>query len=122
MAKTILIIDDEPDILIMVEARLKKAGYNILKAVNGLEGIDMIMSAKPDLILLDLAMPGIDGYEVCRRSKKDESTKDIPVILFTASVVTASAEEKVKELKADGFIVKPFDHKELLEKIKSIIG
>jgi putative two-component system response regulator len=82
----------------------------------------MIMSTKPDLILLDLAMPGIDGYEVCRRSKKDESTKDIPVIFFTASVVTASVEEKAKELKADGFIVKPFNYKELLEKIKSIIG
>ena len=121
MAKKILIVDDEPDVLKVAVGRLKKAGYDTIQAVNGQEGLDAIRGKKPDLVLLDLAMPGINGYEVCRQAKGDEATKDIPIILFTASIATKTIDEKVKELGADDFIIKPFNHEELLEKIGRVL-
>ncbi len=122
MVKTVLIVDDEPDILKITTARLKKAGYEVQQAMDGREGLDLIKEESPDLVLLDLALPEIDGREVCRRVKSDNAIKNIPIIFFSASVADGSIEEMVEEFGADGFIVKPFSHEELLEKIQSIIG
>jgi len=120
MAKKILIIDDEMDMRKMATARLVKAGYVVIQAGNGNTGLEMVRSEKPDMVLLDLAMPGIDGEEVCRRIKADETIKHIPVMLFTASILKPIS-ERAKEMGADDFIAKPFDSKELLEKIKRIV-
>jgi putative two-component system response regulator len=103
-------------------ARLRKAGYNVLEADNGKDGIGVVRSKKPDLFLLDLALPEIDGYGVCRLLRGNEETRNILIILFTASVTNQSMDEKTKELGANDFIVKPFDHKELLKKVNNILG
>ena len=121
MAKKILIVEDEPDILKVVSSRLKKMGYEVLIAVDGKEGVDIAQKEKPDLILLDLRLPLMDGYEVCKRVKADKKLKHIPVILLSASQV-ARIKESMKECKADDYIIKPFEPKELLDKIKKFIN
>ncbi|MBU0682675.1 MAG: response regulator, partial [Candidatus Omnitrophica bacterium] len=85
MAKKIMVIDDELDILEVLTFRLSKAGYEIISAVDGQEALDLLTETIPDLILLDLRLPKIDGYEVCRRIKTSDELKEIPVILLTAS-------------------------------------
>ena len=121
MAKKILVVDDEPDILKVVVFRLEKAGYEVFSAVNGQEALDSIDKIHPDLIVLDLIVPIIDGYEICRRIKADENLKKIPVILLTASI-TGGLPEKAKMLKAEDYLAKPFEPEVLLQKIKKFIG
>jgi len=120
MAKKILFVDDESDVSAVVTFRLKKAGYEVINAVNGQEALDLAGKVNPDLILLDLRLPIISGEEVCERVKSDERLKNIPVILFTASV--DNMEDKVKRTGADDFITKPFDPEQLMQKIKKLIG
>ena len=112
--KRILIIDDEPNILRVARKRLESNGYEIMVASSGEEGITVAFSDEPDLIFLDLVMPGIDGYEVCRRLKADGLTKDIPIIIFTASAEPEDFTQKSKETGAVGVLVKPFRSEELL--------
>jgi len=119
MSKRILIVDDEPDVLKLAAFRLKKWGYEIITAIDGQMGLDMIRSEKPDLVLLDLRLPNMDGTDVCRQVKNDEALKHIPIILFTATADIAVA-ETAKEVKADDYIVKPFEPEQLLEKIKNV--
>ena len=119
--KKILIVDDEPDILKVVSFRLKKMGYNIFLAINGKEGLDLARKERPDLILLDLRLPVMDGYEVCRRLKADKELKHIPIILLTASNIT-EIREKLMQFKAEDYIIKPFEPQELLKKVKKFIG
>ncbi|MCX5777484.1 MAG: response regulator [Candidatus Firestonebacteria bacterium] len=121
MIKKILIMDDEPDVRKMVTGRLKKAGFDVIEAANGERGLEMLLSEKPDMVLLDLAMPGLDGAAVCRRIKADNATKNIPVMLFTASIIKPIS-ESAKEMGADDYIAKPFDSKELLEKIRMLLS
>lgn len=118
--KKILIIDDEPDLVVLTAARLRKAGYNVIDSPDGEDGLNRMKKDMPDLVLLDLMMPGIDGYEVCRRKMEDAQIKDIPLILFTASV--HGIESKASELGASDYEVKPFDSVRLIEKIKKITG
>jgi len=120
MAKKILIVDDESDILKLLVFRLKKSEYEITTATNGREALDLIQKEKPDLIFLDLRLPAIDGYEVCRRIKADEELKHISVVFLTASV--SRVNEKVKKFKADDFLLKPFESEELLAKVKKFLG
>jgi DNA-binding response OmpR family regulator len=120
MSKRILIVDDEPDVLRLVALRLKKSGYEVLTASDGKTGLDMINSEKPDLVLLDLRLPNMDGIDVCKHAKSDEALKDIPIILFTATADVEVA-ETAKETGANDYIVKPFEPNELLEKISNIV-
>ncbi|MFH1406648.1 MAG: response regulator [Candidatus Omnitrophota bacterium] len=120
MAKKILIVDDEQDILRIITFRLKNLGYELLTAGDGQAALDTIAKSRPDLIILDLRLPIIDGQEVCRRVKGDERTKDIPVILLTASSGLVSG-DKVKDLGADDFILKPFDTENLIAKVKAFL-
>lgn len=118
--KKILIIDDEPDIIKVVKFRLIKMGYEVMTATNGKEGLEMVRPTKPDLVLLDFRMPFLNGDEVCKEIKKDESTKHIPVILMTASIQNA-LEENIQMMGADDYILKPFEPEELIKKIKRLI-
>ncbi len=120
MAKKILIVDDEIDLLRVTSFRLKNFGYDILTASNGQEALELIEKSPPDLILLDLRIPLVSGYEVCKKIKSDNKLKTIPVIIFTASAVSDLA-EKMRDIGADDFIVKPFESQVLLEKIKKLI-
>ncbi len=117
MAKKILIVDDEPDILRATTVRLMSFGYEVITAIDGKECIALVQSDMPDMILLDLRLPFMNGDEICVKLKADEKLKHIPVIIFTASSdITTS--NKVKESGADGYLIKPFDPGELLRIIK----
>jgi len=121
MAKKILIVDDEPQLVEMVKMRLEASGYEIISAHDGQEGLDKAKKEKPDLIILDLMLPKIDGYKVCRMLKFDEKYKKIPIILFSAR---AQEEDKKmgEEVGADTYITKPFDPKVLLGKIQELLN
>ena len=118
--KKILIIDDEPDILKLTSLRLRKLGYDVLTAVDGEKGFESIRDKKPDLVLLDLMLPVASGADVCRRVKKDEQLKNIPIILFAAGSNTIVA-ERAETLGAEDYIVKPFDPEELINKVECIL-
>ena len=120
MAKKILVVDDEPIILKVVTFRLQKMGYDIVTAIDGLEAVEVTKKEKPDLIILDVVLPGMNGLEVCKTIKKDDKLKNTPIILLTASL--ENLEEKAKECNADDYSLKPFDPEVLMEKIKKFIG
>ena len=121
MAKKILIVDDEPDILRAAKVRLISFGYEAMTAGDGKEAIDLIIKDMPDLILLDLRLPRMNGDEICAKLKSDERFRHIPIIIFTASS-DANTSKKVKESGADGYLIKPFAPEELLQTIKKFIG
>lgn len=120
MEKKILIVDDEPDILEVTIPRLKKSGYTVLTTTTSEEALDLVPKNMPDLILLDMLLPKMQGDELCKWLKKEDKFKHIPIIIFTASIVRIP--EKVNEMGADDYILKPFDAKELLRKIRKFIG
>ena len=116
----ILIIDDEEHIVELIRYNLENAGYDAIEAYNGTDGIKLAKQEKPLLILLDVMLPVMDGLDVCRNLRKDESTKAIPIIMLTAK-----SEEIDKilglELGADDYITKPFSVRELLARIKAVL-
>lgn len=119
--KRILIVDDEPNIVLMLSNRLKANGYDVLSALDGQAGLELAQTTRPDLIILDLMLPVIDGYEVCSRLKTDGRYSKIPILLFSAK---AQQEDiaKGEETGADGYIVKPFEAQALLDKIKELLA
>ena len=119
--KRILLVDDEEDLRKMLKFRLEAVGYDVKEAADGQEALDKARSAWPDLIILDLMLPKIDGYKVCRMIKFDEKHKHKPVIMFTAR---AQEKDKLigKEMGADAYITKPFEPEVLLGKIKELLG
>ena len=121
MAKKILIVDDEPDILELLESRLLVAGYRVVTASGGEECLAKVKTEKPRLIILDVLMPDINGFEVCKRLKKDDQTKRIPVIMLTAKSMVEDIEKGLTIARANDYEVKPYDWDRLLEKIKKLI-
>ena len=121
MNKKILITEDSPTILAITKDTLESVGYSVICAVDGQEGLDKARKEMPDLIILDLMLPKIDGYKVCRMLKFDERYKKIPVILLTAR----AGETDVKlgrEVGADAYIIKPFEPEILLSKITELLN
>lgn len=120
MTQTILVIEDEIHILELLRYNLEAAGYNVILSENGKDGIDKCFEAFPDLILLDLMLPDIDGLDICKTIKRNEKTKDIPIIMLTAK---SEEFDKVLglELGADDYITKPFSIRELLARIKVVL-
>lgn len=118
----ILIIEDEPDIMELVSETLNSAenNYDLLKAVEGEQGLHMALTASPDLILLDIMLPKLNGYEICRRLKSEASTMKIPVVMLTAFGQKREIEEGFK-VKADEYIVKPFDLNKLRQSVKRFL-
>lgn len=116
----ILIVDDELDTLVPLKRTLETGDYQVIEASNGMEAIEKTRSEQPDLILLDLMMPGMDGIEVCKVLKEDPTTDDIPVIMLTAK---GDIEDKIGgiETGADDYVTKPFDLGELKARIKMIL-
>ncbi|MDD5355218.1 MAG: response regulator [Candidatus Omnitrophica bacterium] len=117
--KKILVVDDETQLVEMVKMRLEANGYDVIVAYDGQDGLDKARQEKPDLIILDLMLPKIDGYKVCRMLKFDEKYKNIPIIMFTARA-QAEDEKLGKEVGADAYVTKPFEPQVLLGKIKSL--
>ena len=120
MTKKILITEDSPTILAIAKDTLECAGFVVICAVDGQEALDKARQTQPDLIILDLMLPKIDGYKVCRMLKFDEKYKNIPIIIFTAKAQEADI-KLAKEVGADAYIIKPFDPEMLLTKIKELI-
>ena len=119
MAKILLVEDNEMN-RDMLSRRLERKGYNVTLAVDGAEGLQQARSAAPDLILMDMSLPVIDGWEVTRQLKADEATRRIPVIALTAHAM-ASDEQKAREAGCDDFDTKPIELPRLLAKIESLL-
>ena len=120
MARKILCIDDEPAILNIIKKRLESRHYEVLTASNGLSGIQQAKESKPDIILLDILMPGMDGHETCKRLKADEVTKGIPVIFFSCDIKVGVQTQCLEE-GAVGIVLKP-DLYELFPAIESVLS
>ncbi len=119
--RKILLVDDEPDIVKTVEKRLQSEGYDVLIAADGVDALEKARIEKPDLVILDLMLPKMDGYKVCAMLKKDSRYAKIPVVMFTARI--QETDEKLGfECGADAYITKPFNSRELLEKIRILLS
>jgi len=120
MKETILIVEDEKDIVKMLDYNLKKEGYKVLVAHDGEDALDAANTKHPDLILLDLMLPGMDGLEVCKTLKAESKTALTPIIMLTAK---SQESDKVVglELGADDYVTKPFSPRELIARIKAVL-
>lgn len=117
----ILVVDDEPDLVQMVSVRLNASGYEVTTAYDGQQALDQVKQVRPELIILDLMLPKLDGYKVCRLLKFDERTKSIPVLIFTARAQVEDV-TLATECGADAYLTKPFEAKALLDKIQELLG
>jgi len=117
----ILIVDDAVDTVELLTKRLRFEGYDTAEAYDGEEALKQVAQYNPDLIILDVMMPELDGYEVCQRLKSDENTKYIPVLMLTAK---GEIEDKVKglDIGADHYLPKPFDYKEVSARVRSLVA
>jgi DNA-binding response OmpR family regulator len=120
VSRTILVIDDEPELVKLLDYNLTKAGYLVLTAKDGENGLATARKHSPDAIILDVMMPGLDGWEVCKRLRQDPSTSALPVIMLTAK---ADEGDRVLglELGADDYVTKPFGVRELLARVKALL-
>ena len=116
---TVLVVEDEEDILEVIQYNLQQEGYEVACCMDGLQGLEQAKKLKPDLVLLDIMLPGMDGVEICRNLKEDDSTRRIPIIM-----VTAKGEEIDVVLGlgvgADDYIPKPFKVRELVARVKAL--
>lgn len=117
----LLLAEDEPDVQLIARLSLKRGGFEVIIANNGLEALARVAVDRPEVILLDWMMPEMDGFETCRRLKADPATKDIPVIFLTAKVQESEV-AKALALGAAGCIGKPFDALTLGSQVRMILG
>jgi two-component system alkaline phosphatase synthesis response regulator PhoP len=120
MTKKILVCDDEPYILMALTDAVEMEGYECVTAINGREALQKARETLPDLIMLDIMMPFMDGFEVCRELKADASTRDIPVIMLTAKSQQVDI-QKGKDAGADDYITKPFRPSTLRKKFNEVL-
>jgi DNA-binding response OmpR family regulator len=120
--KVILCIEDEQEMIDLMRLILSRRGFEILGANGGKEGLEIIRKNHPDLVLLDLMMPEMDGWEVYQQMKADETTKDIPVIVVTAKAQSIDKVLGLHIAKVDDYIAKPFSPQELLASVDSVLG
>src|ERR1051325_4342137 len=120
MKPKILIVDDEPDVVQLIEYNLKAAGYDVVTAADGNEALDQARSSSPNLIILDLMLPEVDGLDVCKVLRRDRATAGIPIVMLTAK---ASETDRVLglELGADDYVTKPFSPRELVLRVKRLL-
>ncbi len=118
--KHVIVVEDEPDILEVLRYNLKREGFEVTTCLDGAKGLDLIQRQKPDLVLLDLMLPGLDGLDICRHLKANSLTQHVPIIM-----VTAKGEESDVVLGlgmgADDYIAKPFSPKELIARVKAVL-
>jgi DNA-binding response OmpR family regulator len=118
--KKILVVDDEPDVASLLTLLLKAQGYEVISAGDGQEALEKARKEKPDLILLDIMLPKMDGYRVARVLKFDENYSHIPIIMLTAKIQEKDRKTGL-EMGADDYVTKPFDTVAILEKVKGFL-
>jgi DNA-binding response OmpR family regulator len=116
----VLVVDDEPDILNLIKVRLEQAGYQVVTAFDGERALDLVRNLKPNLVVLDVRVPVIDGREVTRRIRADAETAEIPVLLVSASVHEAQIQEGL-DAGADDYLRKPFAAETLRERVNALL-
>jgi DNA-binding response OmpR family regulator len=119
--QTVLVADDDDDIRLLVAYRMEKAGYTVLQARDGQEAVSLALEHRPDLAILDVMMPRLDGYEATRQLRAREETKRMPVILLTARAQEDDVQRGF-EAGADDYIRKPFSPQELRARVQAILG
>lgn len=121
MKKRILVVDDDPDILKVNRILLEREGYDVLTATGGEEAIDLVRQGEVDLMVLDIMMPDVDGFEVCQRLKESDGAFQVPVLMLTAKTELA---DKILGyfVGAADYLTKPYDKSALLEKIRNLLG
>ncbi len=121
MAKMILIVEDEPKNLTLLRDLLQVSGYSTIEATDGKQGVELAKTSKPDLILMDVQMPVMDGIEASRILKADATTSNIPVLALTSYAMKGD-EERILQAGCDGYLAKPFDIKELLKRVAEYLS
>jgi CheY-like chemotaxis protein len=119
--KRILIVDDSQLILNITRSILEKEGYSVLEAHDGKECFKVVEKLKPDIILLDVVMPDMDGWEVCKKIKETKATRDIPVVMFTTQAREKDFKKSIEYAGAYAHILKPFNREELINLVKEAI-
>jgi len=120
--KRVLCIEDEAEMIDLIRLILGRSGFDVKGAAGGCEGLELVRKEKPDLVLLDLMMPDMDGWEVYQQMKADEATSDIPVIVVTAKAQNIDKVLGLHIAKVDDYIAKPFSPQELLVSIDTVLG
>jgi CheY-like chemotaxis protein len=118
----ILVVDDNPFICELMQSRLEASGYNVVTAVNGEEALRKVKVEKPDIVLLDVTMPGMDGFQVAAEIKKDEEISDIAIVMVTAHGEHDSVIRAMSSLDIAGYVLKPFKPEELLSEIEKALS
>ena len=118
--KKIIVVEDEPDLVDVVTYNLEREGYSVLASQRGDEGLNLIRSEAPDLVLLDLMLPGMDGLSICRQMKSDSSMREIPIIIASAKGEESDVVIGL-EMGADDYLAKPFSPRELLARIRAVL-
>src|SRR3954452_5957406 len=116
----ILVVDDERDLVELVRYNLERGGYGVITAFDGETALDAAQRRRPDLVVLDVMMPGIDGLEVCRRLRADVRTAGTPIIMLTAKAAEADRVVGL-ELGADDYVIKPFSPRELVARVRAVL-
>jgi two-component system response regulator VicR len=120
--KVVVCIEDEPEMIELVKLILGRRGFELVGAVGGREGLETVRKLKPDLVLLDLMMPDMDGWEVYQQMKTDEELKDIRVIVVTAKAQSIDKVLGLHIAKVDDYVTKPFGPQELLQSVNRVLG
>lgn len=122
MAKTILTVDDEDSLRELVSAILVQEGYKVITASDGADCLEKLKTLKPDLILLDMMMPGISGRETCEKIRANPKTKSLKVAFLTVARFSESGKDTLKKLNVSDYITKPFENVDLVKRVKKILG
>ncbi|MFQ5885018.1 MAG: two-component system response regulator [Thermoplasmata archaeon] len=120
--KTVVVVDDEPKILELVERILSTEGVEVVKAMSGQECLDYVTRKTPDLILLDIKMPEMDGWMVYRELRAGERTKGVPIAMLTVKADTIDRDIALDILEVDDYITKPFSPKDLVSRVRNLVG
>jgi CheY-like chemotaxis protein len=120
--KKIMVVDDEESLIELVKAVLEQEGYEIITAMDGEEALDKLKTMRPDLILLDMMMPGMSGREVCEKIRENPKTRNLKVAFLTVAKFSEAGKGVLGKMNVLDYITKPFDNEDLVRRVKKIVG